>query len=363
MAVNVHTEWGKLKEIIVGSCFNLTHHNIDLSFKLMFNDNIRDIFLKNSYSLQERLIEQREQDLDNYQKTLEEFGVKVFRPRKLEKIKEFQTPEFKGYTYPVTNPRDLTLVIGNEIIETPVMHKTRFFENDLLKEVFLDYFRRGAKWTSAPRPSLADSAYDLSYVKRNEGQYTHWREHQCFPHLYEIMFDGANCLKFGKHIVMNVANENHELGYKWLSRHLEGTFEIHKVSIADHHIDGMFMPLRPGTLLINPESMASKIDLLPEPLKKWDKIIVPEPDKSILSNDHLPLASPNIPVNVLSIDEKKVIVFDSGNGESNALIKILEKNNFEPVPILLRHSRLFGGGAHCATLDMVRDDSPEDFFS
>jgi glycine amidinotransferase len=80
MTVNIYTEWAPLKEVIVGSVFNMSPHNIDLSFKLFFNNNIKDVFLKNSIVLQQKLIEERQQDLDDLATTLSSMGLIVHRP-------------------------------------------------------------------------------------------------------------------------------------------------------------------------------------------------------------------------------------------------------------------------------------------
>ena len=356
MKVNIHTEWGELKEIIVGSCFNIAPMNIDLSFKLFFNDNIQDALLKNSIELQKRLVEQRQEDLDQFSKTLEDLGIKVFRPRKLEQVEPFKTPYFEDHTSPVDNPRDQVLIIGDEIIETPCIWRRRFFENDLLKDIFYHYFNEGSLWTSAPRPMMKDESFDLSYVQRNNSK-VDFTQYDRLEKKFEIMFDGAQCLKFGKDIIMNISNKNHELGFKWLQNHLKDRFKIHPVKITDHHIDGMFMPLRPGVLLINPKTMADKIHLLPKELQKWDMLMVPEKHKDSAKSDVF-LASENINVNVLPLDERRVIIFDETGYDNEKLEEVLVKNGFEPIKIRLRHSRIFGGGAHCATLDTVRDDAP-----
>lgn len=361
MSVNVHTEWGKLKEVVVGSCVNLSDINVDLSFRLFFHDNIKDELLKNSVSLQKRLIEQREEDLNAMAKLLESMGIVVFRPRKLEKISKFSTPNFEDHTCPVDNPRDQTLILGNEIIETPCIWRRRFFENDLMKDIFMHYFKSGAKWTCAPRPEMRSDSFDLSYVKR-EASKIDWTEYDSLEKNFEIMFDGAQCLKFGKHIVMNIANENHELGLKWLQSHVGEKYKIHPVHLTDHHIDGMFMPLKPGTLLINPTTMKEKLSLLPKELQSWDIIEVPEEHSSI-EQSSINLASSNINVNVLPLDEQKVLVFDETGDGPTALMKALEKKGFTPINIKLRHSRIFGGGAHCVSLDTVREDSAEDYFA
>jgi glycine amidinotransferase len=363
MMTNVYTEWAALKEVVVGNCVNIDSMSVDDSFKLFFYENLKDQLIENSVQLQKKLIDQRQEDLDNFADTLIKHGVKVKRPKQLTKIQKFKTPEFEEFLCPVDNPRDQSLIIGNEIIETSCQWRRRYFENDLMKAIFLDYFKEGSKWTVAPKPSMSTNSFDFTHLPKDSdvdlGQYL------ADSKLFEIMFDGAQCLRFGKDIVMNVSTENHVLGAEWLQRHLGDKYKIHQVRITDHHIDGMFMPLRPGVLLLNPTTMKNKIDLLPKELQRWDHIVVPEPHKqeSNMSSLGPTLASHNINVNVLSLNEKEVFVFDEHGSRDTPLITTLAKNGFEPIPIKLRHSRLFGGGLHCCTLDTIRDDKHEDFFS
>jgi glycine amidinotransferase len=362
MSVNVYTEWGQLKEIIVGDCVNIDDLNIDLSFKYFFAQNIQDKIIKNSLPLQKKLVEQRQEDFDHLAQTLKDLHIDVKRPKKLELVQKFKTPHFEDWTKPVDNPRDQVFVYGNEIIETSCLWRARYFENDLMKDIFMEYFKQGAKWSSSPRPQMQDQSFDLSYIDRTKNLSIDWTHYDGLTKNFEIMFDGAQCLKFGKDIVMNVSNRNHELGAQWLTRHLGTNARIHQVRLTDHHIDGMFMPLRPGLLLINPSTMPSKIDQLPTALKKWDRIILP-----ILSNqkeDELPLlASANILMNVLPINEKTTMIFGQTLEETRPLEKILKAQGQDVIAIRFRHSRLFGGGLHCATLDTVRDDHAEDYFS
>jgi len=56
-------------------------------------------------------------------------------------------------------PRDGLMVVGDEIIETAMAWRSRVFEFCAYKKLFSEYFRQGAKWTAAPRPSMADDLY------------------------------------------------------------------------------------------------------------------------------------------------------------------------------------------------------------
>jgi glycine amidinotransferase len=360
MTVNVHTEWGPLKETVVGSVFNMTPHNIDLSFKLFFNDNIKDVLLKNSFVLQEKLIHERQEDLDVFAEKLVELGVVVHRPEKLQTISKFKTEYFEDYYSPCDNPRDQVMVVGNKIIETPCIWRKRYFENDLLKNIFSKKSTEGADWIIAPKPKMKDESFDLEYARNSKNINIDWNYYDKLEKDFEIMFDAAQCLKFGKDIIMNVANKNHELGYEWLSGVLGEKYRLHKVNFCDHHIDSMLMPLAPGKLLINSDMGAAQIEQLPPGLQKWDRIIVPE--KCNKTSEHH-LASGNIYTNVFPLGNNRVVVFSEKTKDEFELVKTLEKNHFDVLHIKLRHSRLFGGGAHCVTLDLHREEDFQDYLS
>ena len=58
-------------------------------------------------------------------------------------------------------PRDILLVVGDEIIEAPMAWRARFFEYRAYRKLMKEYFHAGAKWTTAPKPTMADELYDL----------------------------------------------------------------------------------------------------------------------------------------------------------------------------------------------------------
>ena len=55
---------------------------------------------------------------------------------------------------------------------------------------------------------------------------------------------------------------------------------------------------------------------------------------------------------MLSVDADTVIV-DSAQTD---LIQTLQQRKFTVIPMQLRHSRTLGGGFHCVTLDLERQD-------
>ncbi|MDG5469361.1 glycine amidinotransferase [Deltaproteobacteria bacterium IMCC39524] len=348
--VNSHNEWDSLKEVIVGNTFLSNLPGLELSFKLFFHDSLTsDVFGNDVYSqkgknwkgeIKKQYIDEHEEDITEMVRVLEEESVTVKRPKRLDKIHRFKTPYWESGCVPALNIRDQAIIVGNEIIETPPQVRSRFFENDLLKEIFMDYFKKGARWTQIPKPMLTDNSFDISYQLKKGVQYEKQANH--FDIGYEILFDGAQCLRFNNDIVINCSNENHLLGAQWLKRHLKG-YNLHVVRMVDNHIDSTMLPLREGVLLVNPRKF--KEEHLPDFLKKWDRIFAPEPEAQ-----QTLLASKFIDMNVLSLDPKKIMV----SNNYIPLIRLLEQNGFTPIPVQLRHRRLFGGGFHCITLDTIR---------
>jgi glycine amidinotransferase len=353
MPVNVFTEWGTLKEIIIGNSINFNMQGFDEVFAYLYRDQINQLkgSRKSPPLINRQFTQERQEDLDNFARTLAKEGITVKRPKQLDSAAFIKTPYFKAMVNALDAPRDTFLCIGNEIIETPPTNRNRYFEGLMLREVFMDYFRSGAHWTLAPRTRLTMESMDTR----------HWSKVRALhalkniePH-FDIAFDAANCLKFGKDILMNVGNKNHELGAIWLQRHLGSTFTIHPVRVCDWHIDGSIMPLKEGVLLINP-NMKKRLRLLPKPLQKWRIIEGLDESKAGFNYPpgHRQLASFNgMSINVLSINKNTVCV----RTVDQLLRNRLEKAGFTVIPVQMRHCELFGGGLHCISLDVNRDES------
>ena len=57
-------------------------------------------------------------------------------------------------------PRDILTVVGDEIIEAPMAWRSRFFEYRAYRSLMKEYFRGGARWTTAPKPQMSNQLYD-----------------------------------------------------------------------------------------------------------------------------------------------------------------------------------------------------------
>ncbi|GGU48438.1 glycine amidinotransferase [Streptomyces violascens] len=379
MRLNSHNEWSALKEIVVGSAENYVSHDRELSFDIFFHENLfhsdwayprltqatESSLEARSYKIKQRYADELHEDVENLVETLSGLGVRVQRPLPLppnpEPIAGF------GWTAPPVPPlniRDNTLIIGNEIIETPPAIRSRYLETRLLAPVYQQYYDQGAKWTTMPRPILTDSSFDLSYARDTEttlgGPTEPIEDPAASPYDvgHEMILDGAQVLRLGRDLIVNVANANHVAACGWLERHLTDTHRVHRVHrMSDNHIDSMLLALRPGVFLARHEAIR---DLLPSPFNTWKLIVPPAPGEGhfpVYDDDDLILTSPYIDLNVLSVDENLVMV----NEACVELMRTLESEGFTVVPVRHRHRRLFGGGFHCFTLDTVREGELEDY--
>lgn len=374
MKANSFNEWSRLREVVVGTSAGYEAHELELSFRLFFNDVANSSFYYPSLDATEpldaadshrrinhRFVEELAEDVEELASALAAAGVVVHRPEALPPDARFATPHWAATMIPALNVRDQTIVVGDEIIETAPQVRARQIESDLLKRVFARYFLDGSRWTSMPRPRMLDESFDTSYVsgKSTPAIQDVGDPGSGSPAAFEIMLDGAQCLRFGEDILVNVATANHALGARWLTSHLDGRFRVRVMErFADNHIDSLVLPLRPGLLLLrNPDV----VERLPAPLRGWDRIFAPTPTDNmfpVYGPDDVILSSPYIDMNVLSIDESTVVA----NTLFPELISELERNHFTVIPVRHRHRRLFGGGFHCFTLDTVRDGGSEDYF-
>ena len=62
-------------------------------------------------------------------------------------------------------------------------------------------------------------------------------------------------------------------------------------------------------------------------------------------------------MNCLSISPTLIAV----EARQTNLMRLLEKHGIDSYPMQLRHVRTMAGGPHCATLDVVRDGTLEDY--
>lgn len=343
--VNVHNEWDPVEEIIVGTAAYANFPGQgDKIFELTLDSDVDQYTTIYPMVFPKKIIEETEEDINLFIEELKKLAIKVKRPTPIESKNKIRTLDWETEHYFCYCPRDLLLAIGNSIIECPSGFRSRYFETLSYQEILLEYMKNGSQWISAPKPRLLDSSYN------------HSRSEQSILNNQEPIFDAANVLRAGKDIFYLVSDSGNELGGQWLQSCLGSKYNVHhcKNIYTSVHIDTTLCFLKPGLALINPKVNP---EYLPEPLKKWKLLICPEMVE-VNYSDIRPIASVWLGMNILMLSTELAVV----DKHQLPLIKILEKQGIEVMPILLRHGRTLGGGPHCITLDTRRKGSLENYF-
>jgi len=369
MKVFSENEWSPLKEVIVGSAFSDYVFDVDLSFKLFFRDNYSWGARKGSPErivIKKKYVDELQEDVECFSETLTDLGINVHRPNDIKKVVRVKTPHWSTEIIPALNVRDQTVILGDTILETSPCVRNRYFENDLMKDIFYEGFLDGANWMVMPRPIMTDNSFDRNLLDHKsklnsipDKPFDHsdlfLNPNDIIPDandlkIHEMMIDGAQLVRFGKDIIINIANKNHYLGYLWIKRQFP-QYNYHPVySLCDNHLDTLIVPLCEGVLLLRSKKFE---EFLPPFLKDW-KIIYPPEIRSDMfpkyDSTDLILTSPYIDMNILSVDGNKIIV----NELFPELSELLYSEGFDPIPVRHRHRKIFAGGFHCFTLDLLR---------
>ncbi len=123
------------------------------------------------------------------------------------------------------------------------------------------------------------------------------------------------------------------------------------------HIDATFVPLRPGLALSNRTRVP-----LSEEMKELFKIndweIVPCAEPAHEEKAKLSFCSVWLSMNILMLDSKTVFVEE----QETAQMEQFDKLGFNVIPVPFWDVAAFGGGLHCATADVFREGTLEDYF-
>jgi len=340
-------EWDPLEEVIVGNPLGARFPTADPSTRLAeFPDRLVAEIPQGPFSPQ--IIEETEEDLNEFVAVLEAQGVTVKRPETWPHEKTFSTIHWESQGYYNYCPRDIMLVVGDQVIETPNVIRSRAQESFSYRAMMLDYLKSGARWYSAPRPMLLDSLFDVDRERPT-------------PRNDEPAFDAANVLRLGRDLLYLVSGTGNELGGQWLQTMLGEEFRVHflKDVYYGSHIDSTFVALRPGLVLCNPARIND--DTLPAIFRQWQVIYSPPmegADRFDADYLHQSIGSKWIDMNLFSIIPDLVVV----DADQTALIRLLEGQGMDVIRLKLRHSRMLGGGFHCVTLDIRRRGTLQRYF-
>ena len=117
------------------------------------------------------------------------------------------------------------------------------------------------------------------------------------------------------------------------------------------------MLLRPGLALSNRERVPLN-DKMMELFRKNDWEVVPCAEPALDDYPPLSYCSRWLSMNTLMIDPKTICV----DAQENKQMEQFDQLGFEVVPVPFDAVSAFGGGLHCATADVHREGTCEDYF-
>ena len=349
-----YNEWDPLEEVIVGRVTGAMLPTRHVAERVWGNSILGSVLgrLSAGKHYPGYIIDQATREVETFAALLEGEGVTVRRPEPL----NFRTPEWSSTGFCTASPRDGMLVVGDHIIETASAWRSRYFEVFGYRDILNDYFKRGARWSAAPRPRLNDASYNNRFRPPGEGDKLHYVINESEP-----LLDAADFTRCGRDIFCIQSNTTNQTGIAWLQRHLGPDYRVHQIQSRQRkpqHIDTTFVPLAPGKVMINPEFI--DIGALPDIVQKWDILVPPYPDPIPATgiDRYLHLAGSWISLNVFMLDPKRVVVEEN----QVSLMKALKGWGFEPIPCPFIHYKMFAAGLHCATLDVRRRGTLESYF-
>lgn len=300
--IHSRNEWGRLREVIVGSALGANWPAHDP----VFQQQVRSwqTYQPPAGAVPRWIIDETEEDLEALCCELIRAGVQVHRPYRADYVAR------QGmYNY---CPRDRVLVADDCIVDVAMMFPCRDQEINAIK----------AFWNSD----------QMIEMPRDQG----------------MVMDAANVCRLGDDWLFLISVSGNRSARSWL----QAQFPHKRIHACDFyagvHIDSTVVPLREGVVMFNAERVTP--DTVPEVFRGWQHIYIDQ----CVSRDFYgyPYASAWIGLNVFSIDANTVIVDSIQTG----IINTLEQHGFDVVPLQLRHSRTLGGGFHCVTLDLWRED-------
>jgi len=304
LKIHSHNEWDKLHSIVVGTASNANWPTNDPVFA---EESKKTSWTKTpvpSGPVPQHIVDEANEDLQGLCDILLQAGVAVYRPKDMDFVD-------RGGMYNYC-PRDRLLIAGDDIVDPAMMYPCRDMEIENL-----DFVTQFANVKTMPR---------------DQG----------------MVLDAANIARLGDTWLYLESWSGNEAAYRWLCEQFPN-ITIEKCNFyAGVHIDSTIVPVNEDTVIVNAHRVTP--ELLPKSILKkdiiWVKDCVPQ------SFYEYPYASKWIGINTLSIDPNTIIV----DAAQTDLHKQLEKRGITVVPHTLRHSRTLGGGFHCVTLDLWREN-------
>ena len=364
--VNSWNEWDPLKRVIVGVATGTMLQAPEPAVKHDYPE--YGLPYPKYAPLPQEMVDIADEQLNNLAALLEKRGIKVDRPTPLDFNQRVSTPDWvQDSMFGCMPPRDVLLPVGNEILEATMSFRSRWFEYLCYRPILEQYYKEDPdfRWEAAPKPRLSDSTFVPDFWDRfraltDEEQI----EQYCMKKSWaikenEVLFDAADVGRAGKDLFVQRSVVTNHAGLDWLRRHFPN-HRVHEVLFYEAdpvHIDGTFVLLRPGLVMANPVRKPlyqEMFDLFKA--NDW-QIVVAAP---AVHDKKAPLShcSPWLSMNTLMLDEKTILVEE----KEVKHMELLDKLGFEVIPVPFWEVGVCGGGLHCATVDVYREGTLQDYF-
>jgi glycine amidinotransferase len=367
--VNSWNEWDPLKHVIVGCPDGTMISAPEPAQILDFPD--AGVAAGEWGPLPADLTEQAKEQMDTFAKMMKDRGIRVDRPTPLDFSQKVETPDWQQDSmFGCMPPRDVLMVVGNEILEATMGQRSRWYEYLCYRPLLEQYFREDPNfvWEAAPKPRLTDASYVQDYWHYWQNVWTYEEKTERMEKLQfqlteeEPIFDAADIIRFGKDLFMQRSAITNAAGVEWLRRHFTPKgFRVHEVAfggtVQPWHIDCTVFAPREGMLVQNPDWMP----LSPEfhelfKINGWE-IVLAEPPSRPKPHPYS-FCSTHLSNNTFSLDPKTICV-EAGEVR---LMEQMDGLGFEVIPVEFFEVSPFGGGLHCATTDVYREGDCQDYF-
>lgn len=362
--VNSWNEWDPLKHVIVGRATGTMVQAPEIAVQREWTDDGFNLGTYGPYP--ENMTAKADEQLDNFAKILEGRGIRVDRPSLMDFSQTVQTPDWVQETmFGCMPPRDLLLTVGNEIVEATLSYRSRWFEYLCFRPLLEQYFKEDPLFlfSAAPKPRLSEDTYKKDWWKNwksmsDEEQWKLAERSDWIPTEKEPLFDAADVIRCGKDLFVQKSMVTNDAGIDWLQRHYPD-HRVHTVryrELTPWHMDTTIVPLRPGLVLVNPVRTPL------EPQKElfeangWE--VLEGPATLLDKKRPMTFCSIWLNINLLVLDPKTVCV----EASETPVMELLDKHGFEVIPVPFYEVSPFGGGLHCATADVYREGTLEDYF-
>jgi len=265
------------------------------------------------------------------------------------------------------SPRDVVAVIGNEVLESTMSYRSRWFEYLCYRPLIESYFAEDPRmrWEAAPKPRLTSRSYKEGFWERynclsREERIRHARQGDLLLTEAEPLFDAADVVRFGKDLFVQWSMVTNRGGIRWLRSHFPD-HRVHQVTFdweMPIHVDATWVPLRPGLVLHCRERTADPDLVSYFRTNDWQIVESALPGKTDQPLPKLCFCSKWLSMNLLSLDPKTVCVEASEYAQADQLSAL----GFKVIPVPFWDVAPFGGGLHCATVDVYREGTKEDYF-